>query len=94
MVKFVKINTGGLIAGSSDGYILINNRWKCNNTTHGGWYKISCNDSSWSAGKVENKRLDQKLFKNAEWIVDSSDCSGPYTFYCRKNLIGEISFSK
>ena len=83
---------GGLIARTPDDYVLTNNTWKCTSSFYEGWYKIGYNDSLWPAGFVGSRNGKSwpqiSSFQKAHWIIDESDQKSPYSFYCRKNVIG------
>ncbi|ESO06566.1 hypothetical protein HELRODRAFT_160748 [Helobdella robusta] len=84
---------GGLIAKSSDNYILTNSSWKCTNNSYDGWYEVDYDDSFWSDAVVGRRERDNihvmPGFKPAFWIIDYTDNNYSGYFYCRKSFTSE-----
>ncbi|ESN94077.1 hypothetical protein HELRODRAFT_180245 [Helobdella robusta] len=82
---------GGMIAKSSDGYVLTDGSWKCTDTFYEGWQKLDYNDSFWSDAIVGRRQTyvnSYPIGEPAKWISERGDCYDCHAyFYCKKNFI-------
>ena len=86
------IGIAGILASTSDEYVLTNSTWKCTNNGHDDWMSVFYNDESWQ-NAISHASNGQGpwgprpgISPKSKWIWTPSHTQKGLTIYCRLRL--------